>query len=256
MDFTFNIENKQYVFPVHDDNLSSFVYYFLLQTGKENIAKVVSENKEFYNTLFPVLFEKKISKSTAHLAKILYENNISSLLNIGSGLGVQEILLAQYFPNIKFLLVDKNTFEKPSLDSYVSDNHYPFYNTWNYLMDAIDILKLNKNNFTILDPDDDWPLSDLIYSRFSYCWHYSKDKYWSKILKILKPNTSFLITILNRPDRDFVKEISVDLQLEAQTLVNYNSFTDSSFSPFIHEINHSIGGLYYWNRESLPNTGS
>lgn len=129
-----------------------------------------------------------------------------TIIDVGSGIAVIDLLLYSYIPNSKFYLIDKDTveFEK---NIYFSDN-YPFYNQWAPVHDAIESSNFDSNRFVIQGPDDDWPESDCITSYYSWCFHYPKETYWNKTLNSLKVGGKLILDVRYTKDRNVVEEIS------------------------------------------------
>ena len=112
-----------------------------------------------------------------------------------------------------------------------------------------DILKTNKinlDNFTILDPADDWPNKlDLIMSSYSYMWHYPKDTYWDKIKKY--ENASLCFDIVNIKE-NYIEEINTDMK----KICKYIPKPKLYFHWFSEELlldNGSPGKVCYWKRK-------
>jgi SAM-dependent methyltransferase len=133
------------------------------------------------------------------------------ILDIGSGIGVIDLLLAQYLPKSKFYLVDREDFGFSPGIYY--DKNYPFYHSWQPLHDAIETTGLDENRFTTLDPDDQFPDEvDCVTSYLSWGWHYPKDIYWDQIMSCLKKGGRLIMDIRSLPDRDIINEISEDMK--------------------------------------------
>jgi len=135
------------------------------------------------------------------------------ILDIGSGIGVIDLLLAQYLPNSKFYLVDKEDFGfKPGV---YYDKNYPFYNSWQPLHDAIEATGLESSRFTTLDPNDQFPDEvDCVTSYLSWGWHYPKDIYWERVMSCLKKGGHLIMDIRSLSDRNVIDEISQDMNSE------------------------------------------
>ena len=74
-------------------------------------------------------------------------NDNSVFIDIGSGIGVRDLLLYSYVPNSKFYLIDKESWDEefavsePPTICYGKD--YPFYNSWAPTIDAITTSNFN-----------------------------------------------------------------------------------------------------------------
>jgi hypothetical protein len=135
------------------------------------------------------------------------------ILDIGSGIGVIDLLLANYLPKSKFYLLDKEEFNFRFGVYY--DFDYPKYHSWEPLRDAISTSGLDPNRFVTLAPDDVFPDQvDCVTSYFSYCWHYPKEVYWDRVLASLKVGGKLILDIRSLPDRNVIDEISKDMNSE------------------------------------------
>lgn len=133
------------------------------------------------------------------------------ILDIGCGVSVIDLLLSLYLPQSKFYLLDKEEFSfRPGI---YYDKDYPKYHSWAPIKDAIHTSEFDPNRFNFLNPSDSWPEKvDVITSYFSYCWHYPKEIYWSKILDSLKIGGKLILDIRHLADRDVIGEISEDMK--------------------------------------------
>ena len=142
--------------------------------------------------------------------------NDAVIVDIGSGVAVQDLLLAKYLPESSYTLVDKEGFEFKRGVFYETD--YPEYNSWGPVVDAIKTSGINPDRFTMQGPDDEWPDEvDAVTSYLSYCWHYPKELYWQKVLDHLKVGGKFYADVRLLEDRDVMGEISEDLKSEPIT---------------------------------------
>lgn len=136
----------------------------------------------------------------------------SKIVDIGCGAAVIDLLLYSYVPNSTFYLIDKEA-EWPGgtttpLTVYYTEDH-PFYHSWRVVDDAIKTSRFDKNRFNFLNPTDPFPEdTDLIMSSASWCFHYSKEQYWSRVRESLKIGGKLFLDIRLLPDRDTINEIS------------------------------------------------
>jgi|APGre2960657373_1045057.scaffolds.fasta_scaffold04357_5 SAM-dependent methyltransferase len=139
----------------------------------------------------------------------------SKIIDIGCGSSVIDLLLYSYAPNSTFYLVDKEGEWPQTLHPKTvsfTESH-PFYHSWDVVTDAINTSEFDKNRFHFLNPGSNFPEdSDLIMSSASWCWHYSKDQYWAKVMQSLKIGGKLLLDIRLLHDRDIINEISEDLK--------------------------------------------
>lgn len=141
-----------------------------------------------------------------------YLIHTANILDIGSGVGINDLLLSMYLPNATFTLADKNewsqlgTKTRDYMNGY--NEEYIFYNNWNVFEDAVKTTGLNRERFTLIDPSDEWGEYDMILSTWSYAWHYPLDTYWDKTLKALKPGGYLILDVAREED---VKKITETL---------------------------------------------
>jgi hypothetical protein len=135
------------------------------------------------------------------------------ILDIGSGIGVIDLLLASYLPRSKFYLLDKEGFS--FYPGVYYDSNYPEYNSWEPVHDAISASEFDPNRFLMISPNDPIPEQvDCITSYLSYCWHYPKDTYWDLVMSKLKVGGKLILDVRTLADRDIVGEISEAMRSE------------------------------------------
>lgn len=121
----------------------------------------------------------------------------SRILDIGSGIGVANLLAYQYLGGGQFFLLDKEeiSYSGKYFDTEIA---HGFYNSWEPTKDAIDTTLLPKENFIFLSPTDTWPENiDLITSYGSYCWHYQLNTYWDRVKQSLRKGGKLYLEISN-----------------------------------------------------------
>lgn len=169
-------------------------------------------------------------------------DSTSNILDIGSGVGILDMILYKYLEGGTFFLLDKNEVNHNHTVAHWDSKH-GFYNQWNVFYDIAKNSIINVNDFNLLSPDDNWPNNlDLIMSSYSYMWHYPKDAYWNKI-KYFK-NTKLCFDILNRPDC-IMTEINNELGKEC----SYIEKPALYFHWFIDDLeleNGSPGKICFW----------
>lgn len=186
------------------------------QFGKQNLPF----SKQVFFEHFPTFY-----KGMWAINEKLNVYNIpknSTVIDIGSGVSVLDLLLLKKFPQAKVFLIDKEELDLKENINY--SNNYFFYNTWAPVIDCLENSDISKDSVTFLDPNDNWPdQADLITSYFSWCMHYPKETYWDKVLKTLKPGGKLVVDIRNLKDRDIVEEISDELGVKPMTFKFQNS---------------------------------
>lgn len=148
----------------------------------------------------------------------------SRILDIGSGVGVVDLLLYSYIKDCKLHLLDKE--EHNHIGDELSSNDvsftidHPFYHSWKPVKDAIQTSNFDKNRFAFLEPGDTFPEDlDLILSSFSWCFHYPKEVYWEKVVGSLKKGGKLYLDVRLLKDKDIVGEISEELKCKPKTIV-------------------------------------
>lgn len=142
------------------------------------------------------------------------------IVDVGSGVAVQDLLLAKYLPESKFILVDKEGFDfKPGI---FYDPKYPIYNSWAPVHDAIKTSVIDPGRFTMQGPDAEWPDQvDAVTSYLSWCWHYPKEIYWQKTLDHLKIGGKFAVDVRLLLDRNIMDEISNAMNSEPISKIEF-----------------------------------
>jgi hypothetical protein len=139
-------------------------------------------------------------------------NDNPTIIDVGSGIAVVDLLLYRYLPTSKFYLVDKDAVEFER-NIFFSEN-YPFYNQWAPVRDAIDASEFDASRFVMQGPDAVWPESDCITSYYSWCFHYPKETYWQKTLDSLKIGGKLILDIRYLKNKDVVGEISEEFKCD------------------------------------------
>lgn len=168
-----------------------------------------------------------------------------TIIDVGSGIAVIDLLLYSYIPNSKFYLVDKDTveFEK---NIYFSEN-YPFYNQWGPVHDAVESSAFDSTRFTTQGPEDDWPESDCITSYYSWCFHYPKETYWIKTLNSLKVGGKLILDVRYTKDRNVVEEISESFKCKP-IIFEYANTIPKWIDDYQHGDSGVLGHRCVWTR--------
>lgn len=127
-------------------------------------------------------------------------SSVSSILNIGAGVGYLDIILSQLYQSNKYYLIEKDT----------SDNELHFDCSSHVMREKIYPLTLLKNNLdangiknsSFMSPsdfkkniDDFSNPASLVLSFRSYCYLYDIDEYYDSLKIISDPNTSFILDV-------------------------------------------------------------
>jgi hypothetical protein len=220
-DFTYNGQQFLLKTSKFDEHLP---YHFFQASGYPEWSDWPYENieqqKQFIRDLVKMRF-------IDHFVKyITIDDTVKKVIDVGSGLGINDLLMSQLRPDIDFHLVDKNissqilkdTFD-PSREptAYFSksmddENYHGFYNSTDITKDIIQHSPINSEKIHFLDPIDNWPSEvEYIMSIDSWMWHYHKNIYWNRLLKSLKVGGHFAVTMTLRNGERTIEEISNDL---------------------------------------------
>jgi hypothetical protein len=148
-----------------------------------------------------------------------------TVLDIGSGNSLIDMILYQMSGGGKFYLLDKNFsniatspwIKSPLRKYYYYDQtgiRYPFYNKWDSVVSTLESTSsINKEDFVFLDTTTEWTEQfDLITSWYSCGFHYPVDVYWERILKNLKVGGQLFLTIVHYVNADVIDMISDTLK--------------------------------------------
>lgn len=193
-------------------NVESLAYYagtqagYYLQDSKDHLA-LHYEHFEKWNQMFWTQRE--------HMG-IFDISDQSTILDIGCGAAVVDLLLYSYIPNSKFYLVDNNTWSitPDNTPPFVSFSEtYPSYHSWDTIVDAISTSNFDSNRFCMLNTLDDFPEDvDVITSYLSWCFHYPKNIYWEKVMNSLKTGGKLILDVRPLHGKDVIGEISEELK--------------------------------------------
>jgi SAM-dependent methyltransferase len=170
-----------------DDSASS-----RLNITKESNVGVEQDIATFYTTYWDTLLS------------LGYYTNLPVdpiILDIGSGIGILDILAYQYLDNRgTFYLLDKGSHTFTGSD--YSHTH-GFYHNWDVTRDIIKTTNCNEDSFIFLNPNSKWPDKiDLITSSVSWCWHYPFNTYWNKVKTHLAIGGKLALEISNSAEAD------------------------------------------------------
>jgi precorrin-6B methylase 2 len=144
--------------------------------------------------------------------------NDATIVDVGCGIAVVDLLLYSYLPSSNFFLIDRTNVDIESLGNnlpnicYAED--YPVYHSWEPIVDAIESSNFDRKRFNFLDCEHNIPDGvDCITSYLSWCFHYPKERYWHYIDK-LKPGGKLILDVRTLGNRDVIKEITNELGVE------------------------------------------
>jgi SAM-dependent methyltransferase len=168
-----------------------------------------------------------------------------SVLDIGSGIGFLDLFLSKYLNNgSKFYLVDESKFTPRSTQFKHADS---FYNNWSVLEDLVEHSDITRSDFTLLSTTAEWPEKlDMIMSNHSYMFHYPKELYWDKVMKVVSSNKCCLsFDVLNIKDRDIVEEITVETGLECK-IIELDFSPGLAWKDELHVVNGNYARSCSW----------
>ena len=187
------------------------------------------------------------------------DNTVNKVIDVGSGFGINDLLMSQLRPNTDFYLLDKNvdsqTLENltKTITAYFSkslddQDYHGFYNSFDITKDIIQNSPINPERIHFLDTGDSWPEQvDVIISLCSWMWHYHKDIYWNKLLTSLKVGGHFAVTVTLRSGDRTIEEISEDLGSYPSQIMIVPEGTDSN--TLLTGYNDVVSmGYYIWQR--------
>jgi len=171
---------------------------------------------EYFPKWYQMFWDRRDSQGLYNL------QDDAKIVDVGSGIAVQDLLLAKYLPQSTFTLVDKEGFEfKPGI-FYEKD--YPEYNSWAPVVDCINTSDIDPSRFKMQGPEEEWPDEvDAVTSYLSWCWHYPKETYWQKTLDHLKIGGTFAVDVRLIPNEDVMGEISEAMKSDPVSTIEFNN---------------------------------
>jgi SAM-dependent methyltransferase len=202
-------------------NLDILSYYATLQSGLfGGLCQEISRESFLENSRTWFQWQWDINANL----KVYDLPENSRILDIGSGIGIMDLLAYSYIPQSQFYLLDAedNNFQP---DIYY-DQNYPIYNTWSCLDDAINSTNFDRSRISTLSLDSNWPELDCITSYYSWCFHYPKETYWTKCLNNLRVGGKLALDVRNLTNRNLVEEISDEFKSKPETFEYINTLPD------------------------------
>jgi len=208
--YKISIETNRGTFVLSWDDVEELAFYSMFQIGIGNHASFTLQS--FYD-IHARMRQEEWSRNESLGAYNLPGG--AKVLDIGSGIGISDLILSQYEPSVKITLLDKNNgwrdivgLPHDYLNGYAEDGHV-FCNTTKLTQNAM--VKNNISNIKFITPEDEWEQYDLITSTWSCAWHYPLDIYWERVLKYLKPGGKLLLDVWHDSD---IKKISDTMMWE------------------------------------------
>jgi ubiquinone/menaquinone biosynthesis C-methylase UbiE len=129
--------------------------------------------------------------------------NLGTVVDIGSGIGVQNILLREKFPDSYIQMIDKTREENEIWYGFKEKG--AFYNSMTAaerLMKANDCAK--NMNFQEVTPNNQICMKDnsvdLVTSFISWGFHYPVETYLDEVIRVMKPGASLIIDVRHNTD--------------------------------------------------------
>lgn len=145
-----------------------------------------------------------------------------TVIDIGSGIGVSDLLLSKYRPDLNFNLYDKDTISIGGPVTWNPNINVGFYyNNWDVTKDAIANSNIDPDKFLLGDPNSIWPEADLITSHWSWCHHYSVYTYLDNVFDSLKPGGKLMVTVRVHKQEDAIGIINDKFQLKPIIQIPY-----------------------------------
>ncbi len=205
--YCLTVDSKSGPISLNWNDSETLAFYAALQSGLFGGASELFSKQVFFEQ-FPKWAQNQWSYHEQIVGHNIKPNDL--ILDIGSGIAVVDLLQAKANPTNKFILVDKQD-QNFQQGVYYSDQ-YPFYNSWAPVEDCVFASGLDANRFSMQDPSMPWPEVDHIISYFSWCFHYPKNTYWSKVLSSLKTGGTLTLDVRLIDSEDVVGEISEELK--------------------------------------------
>jgi SAM-dependent methyltransferase len=212
------------------------------QAGKAFYPNSMSDEE------FRVKFNHRSQWHWNRTASLVDMTSAKRIVDVGSGVAVQDLIASKLNPSAEFYLVDKSENTRKSNGLYYQEVH-GHYNAWSVVEDAIKESDIDRSKFNFLSPDDAWPDDiDVVISTYSWCWHYPKEAYWDKVISKLKVGGTLALDIFYLPNRDTVSEISEAMGSTPQLIkASNNTHLDHFKDQFVLKDN-APGGFHVWKR--------
>lgn len=215
----------------------------------------LAENLDF--DLWKELVSMKIQRQIQNLLGNDYVDDILSnksanILSVGSGTSTLELALASYFPHSRFYLVDKDQYNLELNSAVFTDNRFGddtvFQNSWKPFEDGVITSNLDRSRFTLLEPTMEWPEDiDLIYSFYSWGWHYNYPDYIDRLSQLKVGGMLVLTVLLLQYDVDYFIN-SIGEKLKSQPTVKYYEVSQSERSKLQFGDVPQKAGIFIWKK--------
>lgn len=187
--------------------------YATIQSGRylQNQADTLELHYKKFENWYQMFWDQRFMMGAFDLPKA------ATIIDIGSGASIIDLILYSYIPDSKFYLVDKEEwglkFRNNGVPETCFSKDYPFYHSWSTVTDAIESSKFNADRFVFLDPKSNFPDEvDAVTSYFSWCFHYPKEVYWDRMMSSLKKGGILLLDVRLLKCSDVIGEISESMK--------------------------------------------
>jgi SAM-dependent methyltransferase len=250
--FTLDIvhEGQPLFLTWNESACTDLIKFYRLQTGGWNWSRPDPSLQEFVAIARPRI-TSHFNDLTKAIGQIDHDGGEVKIVDVGAGIGIFDLLLHQKLSNRgiapRMFLIDKDETPDPNKKNGLFHNPttgYHFYNSWYPLIDAISAMGVPRSDFSMMSPSDTWPEEvDVVFSTYSWCWHYPPEIYLNQMLKSLKIGGKVALDLVHRPDRDFVSEIS-------DALGSDPVFTRDILAP------HIVPGHFLYDKMIVKDNGS
>lgn len=223
------------------ENLHQIAHVLGIQTGVFFGYVNADDLDQFLSVVSSNLSKRFREREMLGVFDDLNENSV--IVDIGAGTGWFDIAMSKYIDGGKFIMVDKQEWTY----GYAAtqwDRNYEFYNDWGVFDDLVSNSNVARDRFVQITPEDEWPEHiDLIFSGFSYLWHYPKDTYWDRI----EPTgASLCFDVLNKENS--MEEINQDLSIECDYIKKPEILFHWFWDTLELDEDGSPGKCCYWRR--------
>jgi hypothetical protein len=158
--------------------------------------------------------------------------NNPTIIDIGAGNSVLDLLLSQYNTTSKFILIDRNEFiNQSNIPKYPSPDSICWQHSWSIVTDAIQTTSIDSDRFNFIDIEDPWNVeADLITSHMAWCMHFPKHVYWDKMLSSLKIGGRLVLDINIDWEQEYLEEISEALGCRHTVITSFPN------KPFVNNL--------------------
>lgn len=213
--YTLNIKTSKGDVSVSWNNLELLASCASIQAGRylKSDTSNINLHQENFKNWNQMFWTQRENMGAFDLPKA------ATIVDIGAGASIVDLLLYSYIPHSKFYLIDGDSwnisFKDGVTPSVCFSENYPVYNSWQVVLDAIRTSNFNRDRFVLLSPASEFPKEvDAITSYFSYCFHYPKEVYWNKILASLKKGGKLILDVRLLKSKDVIGEISEEMKCE------------------------------------------